>query len=106
MNLFVRWYSIGGGAVLLALLLINLNRCIPAAGIADALWGREPPASADVPESATILHQRRGEKWDDGIVVKVNTRRFSRLQLFVLPSVPASPVQQRYTCYSASQSPF
>ena len=74
--------------------------------IAILAGGPSRPRAHDVPESATILHQRRGEKWDDGIVVKVNTRRFSQLQLFVLSSVPASPVEQRYTCYSASQSPF
>ena len=44
---------------LLALLLINLNRCIPAARIADALWGREPPASADVTLRSHVSHLRR-----------------------------------------------
>ncbi len=44
---------------LLALLLINLNQCIPAARIADALWRGDPPASADVTLRSHVSHLRR-----------------------------------------------
>jgi DNA-binding SARP family transcriptional activator len=30
------------------MLLLNLNRCLPASRIADAIWHGQPPASADV----------------------------------------------------------
>jgi serine/threonine-protein kinase PknK len=44
---------------LLALLLINLNQCIPAPRIADALWKGHPPASADVTLRSHVSHLRR-----------------------------------------------
>ena len=44
---------------LLALLLINLNQCIPPARIADALWRGEPPAGADITLRTHISHLRR-----------------------------------------------
>src|SRR5262245_59049804 len=43
---------------LLALLLINLNRCIPAAQIAAALWRGAPPAGADTTLRSHISHLR------------------------------------------------
>jgi serine/threonine-protein kinase PknK len=43
---------------LLAFLLINLNRCIPAGRIADALWRGEPPAGADVTLRTHVSHLR------------------------------------------------
>jgi serine/threonine-protein kinase PknK len=43
---------------LLALLLINRNRCIPAARIADALWRGEPPAGADATLRSHVSHLR------------------------------------------------
>ncbi len=44
---------------LLALLLLNLNRCVPADRIADALWRGEPPASADVTLRSHVSHLRQ-----------------------------------------------
>ena len=44
---------------LLALLLINLNRCLPAGRIADALWRGAPPAGADVTLRTHVSHLRR-----------------------------------------------
>jgi serine/threonine-protein kinase PknK len=44
---------------LLAMLLIDPNRCIPASRIADALWRGEPPASADVTLRTHVSHLRR-----------------------------------------------
>ncbi len=44
---------------LLALLLINLNRCLPAGRIADALWRGVPPAGADVTLRTHVSHLRR-----------------------------------------------
>ena len=49
---------------LLAFLLINLNRCIPAGRIADALWHGSPPAGADVTLRTHVSHLRR---WLAGI---------------------------------------
>ena len=49
---------------LLAFLLINLNRCIPAGRIADALWRGSPPAGADVTLRTHVSHLRR---WLAGI---------------------------------------
>jgi serine/threonine-protein kinase PknK len=43
---------------LLALLLINLNRSLPAGRIADALWRGEPPAGADVTLRTHVSHLR------------------------------------------------
>jgi serine/threonine-protein kinase PknK len=43
---------------LLALLLINRNRCLPADRIADALWRGEPPAGADATLRSHISHLR------------------------------------------------
>jgi serine/threonine-protein kinase PknK len=44
---------------LLALLLINLNRCLPASRIADALWRGSPPAGADITLRTHVSHLRR-----------------------------------------------
>src|SRR5829696_4624167 len=44
---------------LLAMLLMNLNRCIPASRIADALWRGGPPAGADVTLRTHVSHLRR-----------------------------------------------
>ena len=44
---------------LLALLLINLNRSVPAGRIADALWRGAPPAGADVTLRTHVSHLRR-----------------------------------------------
>jgi DNA-binding SARP family transcriptional activator/tetratricopeptide (TPR) repeat protein len=44
---------------LLAMLLINLDRCISASRIADALWHGEPPAGADVTLRTHVSHLRR-----------------------------------------------
>lgn len=44
---------------LLALLLINLNRCVPASRIADALWRGSPPAGADITLRTHVSHLRR-----------------------------------------------
>ena len=44
---------------LLALLLINLNRSVPADRIADALWRGAPPAGADVTLRTHVSHLRR-----------------------------------------------
>jgi serine/threonine-protein kinase PknK len=44
---------------LLAMLLINANRVIPAGRIADALWRGAPPAGADVTLRTHISHVRR-----------------------------------------------
>jgi serine/threonine-protein kinase PknK len=44
---------------LLAMLLMNLNRCIPASRIADALWRGDPPAGADVTLRTHVSHLRR-----------------------------------------------
>jgi len=44
---------------LLAMLLVNLNRCIPASRIADALWRGDPPAGADVTLRTHVSHLRR-----------------------------------------------
>jgi serine/threonine-protein kinase PknK len=44
---------------LLAMLLINLNRCMPAGRIADALWRGEPPAGADITLRSHVSHLRR-----------------------------------------------
>jgi serine/threonine-protein kinase PknK len=44
---------------LLALLLINLNRCLPADRIADALWRGKPPEGADVTLRTHVSHLRR-----------------------------------------------
>ena len=44
---------------LLALLLINVNRCISAGRIAAALWHGEPPAGADVTLRTHVSHLRR-----------------------------------------------
>jgi DNA-binding SARP family transcriptional activator len=44
---------------LLAMLLINLNRCTSASRIADALWQGHPPASADVTLRTHVSHLRR-----------------------------------------------
>lgn len=44
---------------LLALLLINVNRCIPADRIADAMWHGRPPVSADVTLRSHVSHLRR-----------------------------------------------
>lgn len=49
---------------LLAFLLINMNRCIPAGRIADALWRGAPPAGADVTLRTHVSHLRR---WLAGI---------------------------------------
>ena len=68
---------------LLALLLINLNRCIPAFRIADALWQGAPPASADVTLRSHVSHLRRrlaGIGADDALVT-----RQSGYGLFVSP---------------------
>lgn len=43
---------------LLALLLINRNRCLPAARIADALWHGAPPAGADATLRSHVSHLR------------------------------------------------
>src|SRR5262245_31319149 len=43
---------------LLALLLINLNRCLPAGQIAAALWRGEPPAGAVVTLRSRVSHLR------------------------------------------------
>jgi serine/threonine-protein kinase PknK len=43
---------------LLALLLINLNRCVPSGRIADALWRGAPPAGADITLRSHISHLR------------------------------------------------
>ena len=43
---------------LLALLLINRNRCIPAARIAAALWRGEPPAGAEATLRSHVSHLR------------------------------------------------
>jgi serine/threonine-protein kinase PknK len=43
---------------LLALLLINVNRHVPAGRIADALWRGEPPAGADVTPRTHVSHLR------------------------------------------------
>ena len=43
---------------LLALLLINLNRSIPAGRIADALWRGAPPAGADITLRTHVSHLR------------------------------------------------
>ena len=43
---------------LLALLLINLNRSLPAGRIADALWRGAPPAGADVTLRSHVSHLR------------------------------------------------
>jgi ATP/maltotriose-dependent transcriptional regulator MalT/DNA-binding SARP family transcriptional activator len=43
---------------LLALLLINVNRCIPASRIADGLWHGEPPGSAEVTLRSHVSHLR------------------------------------------------
>jgi len=44
---------------LLAFLLINLNRCVTATRIADALWCGAPPAGADVTLRTHVSHLRR-----------------------------------------------
>src|SRR5215213_9559670 len=44
---------------LLAMLLVNLNRCIPSSRIADALWRGDPPAGADVTLRTHVSHLRR-----------------------------------------------
>src|SRR5262245_14128772 len=44
---------------LLAMLLINLNRHIPARRIADALWRGEPPAGAETTLRTHVSHLRR-----------------------------------------------
>ncbi|RDH78866.1 hypothetical protein DVS77_09700 [Mycolicibacterium moriokaense] len=79
---------------LLALLLINVNRCIPATRIADALWQGRPPASADVTLRTHVSHVRRqlaGIGADDALVTRqagygmfvdadqVDAARFERL---------------------------
>src|SRR6476619_6274259 len=43
---------------LLALLLINLNRCVPSGRIADELWRGAPPAGADITLRSHISHLR------------------------------------------------
>jgi len=43
---------------LLAVLLINRNRCLPAARIADALWHGAPPAGADATLRSHVSHLR------------------------------------------------
>jgi serine/threonine-protein kinase PknK len=43
---------------LLALLLINRNRCLPAARIADALWHGQPPAGAEATLRSHVSHLR------------------------------------------------
>ena len=43
---------------LLALLLINLNRSVPAGRIADALWRGAPPAGADITLRTHVSHLR------------------------------------------------
>ena len=43
---------------LLALLLINLNRYVPAGRIADALWRGEPPAGAEATLRSHVSHLR------------------------------------------------
>ena len=43
---------------LLAMLLLNLNRVLPASRIADAIWHGEPPASADVTLRAHVSRLR------------------------------------------------
>ena len=43
---------------LLAILLLNLNRFLPASRIADAIWHGEPPASADVTLRAYVSRLR------------------------------------------------
>jgi len=44
---------------LLGLLVINVNRCLPAGQIADALWRGAPPAGADVTLRTHVSHLRR-----------------------------------------------
>lgn len=44
---------------LLAMLLMNANRCIPVGVIADGLWGGRPPAGADVTLRTHVSHLRR-----------------------------------------------
>src|SRR6185295_14362154 len=44
---------------LLAFLLINLNRCVTATRIADALWCGAPPAGADVTLRTHVSHLLR-----------------------------------------------
>jgi serine/threonine-protein kinase PknK len=44
---------------LLGLLVINVNRCLPAGQIADALWRGGPPAGADVTLRTHVSHLRR-----------------------------------------------
>lgn len=44
---------------LLALLLLNRNRCLPASRIADALWRGSPPAGADITLRTHVSHLRR-----------------------------------------------
>jgi len=43
---------------LLALLVINVNRSLPAGRIADALWRGDPPAGADVTLRTHVSHLR------------------------------------------------
>ena len=85
---------------LLAVLLINVNRCLPAGRIADALWRGAPPPGADVTLRTHVSHLRH-RLAGIGAQKAVVTRQAAKIHAFMLTDITMtarfadSPIDRR-----------